>query len=112
MHTFMTPPYCNDNMDTKTEGISAALLHVVDAETKVIGEQILSSSMTAARLPQQSSHPIGVNAASVAARRVSDGQGGVVNADVGELVVKAKKAAASLWMILHAQVSFLSLLMM
>lgn len=30
----------------------------------------------------------------------------VANADVGELVVKAKKAAASLWMILHAQVSF------
>lgn len=27
------------------------------------------------------------------------------NADVGELMVKAKKAAASLWMILHAQVS-------
>jgi hypothetical protein len=105
----MTPPYCNDNMDTETGGISAALLHVVDAETKVIKDQI-SSSMTAARLPQQP-HSGGVNAASVAARRVSEGQGGV-NADVGELVVKAKKAAASLWMILHAQVSLLSLLVM
>lgn len=100
----MTPPFGNDNMtDTKTEGISAALLHVVDAETKVIGEQ-MSSSMTARRLPQQPNGSGGVDVATMAARRVSEGQGGGVNADVGELVVKAKKAAASLWMILHAQV--------
>jgi hypothetical protein len=99
----MTPPFGNDNMpDTKTEGISAALLHVVDAETKVIGEQ-MSSSMTARRLPQQPNGSGGANVATMAARRVSEGQGGGVNADVGELVVKAKKAAASLWMILHAQ---------
>ena len=32
------------------------------------------------------------------------------NQNVGELVVKAKKAAASLWMILHAQVRVLKLM--
>ena len=33
------------------------------------------------------------------------------NQNVGELVVKAKKAAASLWMILHAQVSYLNVML-
>ena len=95
----MTPPFGGGNMDTTSDGISAALLQIVDAETKVIGEQ-MTSSMTAHRLPQQSNS--GVN---MAARRISEGQqGGGVSPDVGELVVKAKKAAASLWMILHAQV--------
>ena len=33
------------------------------------------------------------------------------NQNVGELVVKAKNAAASLWMILHAQVSYLNVML-
>ena len=54
--------------------------------------------------PQSSSStPPLINATTTSSSRQQQQQ--TPNQNVGELVVKAKKAAASLWMILHAQVS-------
>jgi hypothetical protein len=97
----MTPPFCNNNIMFATQTSTLPLPHVTKARTSMGSEMPSSASIAMA-----SSHSIQQSNAGDGSSLPESRGADVANADVGELVVKAKKAAASLWMILHAQVSF------
>lgn len=95
----MTPPLCNNNLaGPETVTMSNTPLSSYDTHSDVCDETPLTSSVSIASSNHQ---PQSVASLHVSATREPD----TSNTDVSELVVKAKKAAASLWMILHAQVS-------
>ena len=115
----MSPPFCANNMtDTQTTAMPSTTLPQVhdgsDASSNMMCNETSSFSSCASIASSRGALPSRENdrssnssdriASLPDSSHASEGNVGA-DADVSELVIKAKKAAASLWMILHAQVS-------
>ena len=114
----MSPPFCANNMtDTQTTATASTTgprMHDgSDASSEMMCNETPTfpscASVASSRcaLPSRDNDLSSNDCDRIASFPDSSHEGKVgANADVSEIVVKAKKAAASLWMILHAQVSF------
>ena len=73
-----------------------------------LGIMSTATARSAPRVAQHPQSPAGVPSPNGAARRPRTMSEGLAsgNVSVGDMVAKAKKAAVSLWLILHAQVRF------
>ena len=117
---FLTPAFVNNNMpdvhvqtSTLPNGATSTSYDFSargdeDSDGSFGMPCIESSSMSAALTTSSSraysTNPINSGPTTTTSCRVPSGQQ-ATTAEVSELVVKAKKAAASLWMILHSQVN-------
>lgn len=112
---FMTPPLCNNMPNNAMTSSSRELLNdqnEVDAAAGIVCKGASSAPTAAACCVQQKNGGDNESPSSMAAscRSPQGVADTAATTDVSELVVKAKKAAALLWTILHAQVRYSALL--